>query len=81
MCKEKLGGIIHKPEQQEAIELLSIEKDVVALLPTGSGKSFIYQSFFFFLKKSSIVIQVRLDYTTIMIPFCKLGRTINQMGE
>ena len=47
VCKEKLSGIILKPEQKEAIKSLLKGKDVFAVLPTGFGKSLIYQSFVF----------------------------------
>ena len=47
VCKEKLSGIVLKPEQKEAIISLFKGKDVFAVLPTGFGKSLIYQSFVF----------------------------------
>ena len=47
VCKEKLSGIILKPEQKEAIISLFNGKDVFVVLPTGFGKSLIYQSFNF----------------------------------
>ena len=47
VCKEKLGGIILKPEQTQAVISLLNGKDVFAVLPTGFGKSLIYQSFVF----------------------------------
>ena len=47
VCEENLGGIMLKPEQSEAIESLLNGKDVFAVLPTGFGKSLIYQSFVF----------------------------------
>lgn len=34
-----------KPEQQEAVKSLLEGKDVLAVLPTGFGKSYIYQNF------------------------------------
>ena len=47
VCKEKLSGIILKPEQKEVIISLFNGKDVFVVLPTGFGTSLIYQSFVF----------------------------------
>ena len=47
VCKEKLSGLLLKPEQKKAIISLLNGKDVFAVLPTGFGKSLIYQSFVF----------------------------------
>ena len=47
VCEEKLGGIVLKSEQEEAVLSLLSGKDVFAVLPTGFGKSLIYQSFVF----------------------------------
>ena len=47
ICKEKLSGIIPKLEQKEAIITLFNGKGVFVVLPTGFGKSLIYQSFVF----------------------------------
>ena len=47
ICKGKLSGLILKPEQKEAITSLLNGKDVFSVLPTGFGKSLIYQSFAF----------------------------------
>ena len=47
LCKEKLSGIILKPEQKEVIISLFNGKDIFVVLPTGFGKSLIYQSFVF----------------------------------
>ena len=47
VCEEKLGGIVLKSEQKEAVLSLLSGKDVFAVLPTGFGKSLIYQSFVF----------------------------------
>ena len=41
LCKEKLSGIILKPEKKEAIRSLWNGKDVFAVLLTGFGKSLI----------------------------------------
>ena len=41
----RLGGIVLKREQKEAVSRLLEGKDVFAVLPTGFGKSLIYQSF------------------------------------
>ncbi|XP_068738681.1 uncharacterized protein [Montipora capricornis] len=41
----RLGGLVLEKEQKEAITLLLQGKDVFAVLPTGFGKSLIYQSF------------------------------------
>ena len=45
VCEEKLGGIILKFKQEEAVLSLLNGKDVFAVLPPGFGKSLIYQSF------------------------------------
>ena len=42
---ELLGGLILKEERKLAVEALMSGKDVLAVLPTGFGKSVIYQSF------------------------------------
>ena len=44
--EEKLGGIMLKPEQSEAIKSLLNGKDFFAVLPTGFGKSLIFGNFF-----------------------------------
>ena len=38
-------GFVFKSEQREALELLLRGKDVFCVLPTGLGKSLIYQMF------------------------------------
>jgi len=40
-----LGGLVLKCEQKEAVSRLLKGKDVLAVLPTGFGKSLIYQGF------------------------------------
>jgi len=40
-----LGGFLLMREQKEAVSRLLEGKDVLAVLPTGFGKSLIYQSF------------------------------------
>ena len=42
---ERLGGLVLKDKQEEALKSLLDGKDVFAVLPTGFGKSLIYQSF------------------------------------
>lgn len=42
---DHLGGLVLKEEQKLAVEALLLGKDVMAVLPTGFGKSIIYQSF------------------------------------
>ena len=42
---ERLGGLVLKDKQEEALKSLLDDKDVFAVLPTGFGKSLIYQSF------------------------------------
>ena len=42
---DHLGGLVLKEEQKLAVEALLSGKDVKAVLPTGFGKSIIYQSF------------------------------------
>ena len=57
---ERLGGLILKDEQRLAVEALVSGKDVLAVLPTGFGKSVIYQSFVIAKDSSSIVVIVPL---------------------
>ena len=57
---ERLGGLILKDEQRLAVEALMSGKDVLAVLPTGFGKSVIYQSFVIAKDSSSIVVIVPL---------------------
>ena len=40
---DHLGGLVLKEEQKLAVEALLSGKDVMAILPTGFGKSIIYQ--------------------------------------
>jgi len=40
-----LGGLVLKHEQKECVSRLLEGKDVLAVLPTGFGKSLIYQCF------------------------------------
>ena len=42
---EKLWGLDLKTEQEQAVRNLYLGKDVLAVLPTGFGKSRIYQEF------------------------------------
>ena len=56
---ECLGGLILKDEQRLAVEALMSGKDVLAVLPTGFGKSVIYQSFVIAKDSSSIVVPLR----------------------
>ena len=45
-CLEKIPNVTSlKPEQTQALEALLAGKDVLAILPTGFGKSLIYQVF------------------------------------
>ena len=53
---ERLGGLILKDEQRLAVEALMSGKDVLAVLPTGLGKSVIYQGFVIAKDSSSIFI-------------------------
>ena len=41
----QMRDIVLKEEQRVAVEALLPSKDVMAVLPTGFGKSMIYQSF------------------------------------
>ena len=45
LSESRLGGIVLKREQKEAVANLMEGKDVLAVLQTGFGKSLIYQSF------------------------------------
>ena len=40
LCATCLGGLVLKREQKEALSRLLEGKDVLAVLPTGFGKSF-----------------------------------------
>ena len=42
---DQLGGLVLKEKKRLAVEALPSGKDVMAVLPTGFGKSLIYQSF------------------------------------
>ena len=53
-----------KPEQSEAIESLLNGKGVFAVLPTGFGKSLIYQSFVF----AKEIIDGHSSTITVIIP-------------
>ena len=53
---ECLGGLILKDEQKLAVEALTSAKDVLAVLPTGFGKSVIYQNFIIAKDSHSIII-------------------------
>ena len=60
---DHLGGLVLKEEQKLAVEALLSGKDVLAVLPTGFGKSIIYQSFVVAKKlavSSSILVVVQL---------------------
>ena len=60
------GGLVLKEEQKLAVEALLSGKDVMALLPTGFGKSIIYQSFCSGKKFNSsfpVVLRHVLNYT------------------
>ena len=44
MCLKDLGSEVLKREQSQAVESVVLKrKDVLAVLPTGFGKSLIYQ--------------------------------------
>ena len=45
VCTENLRGVKLKKEQEQAVLTLIEKKDVFAILPTGFGKSLIYQSY------------------------------------
>ena len=45
LVNDHLGGLVLKEEQKLAVEALFSGKDVMAVLPTGFGKSIIYQSY------------------------------------
>ena len=57
---ERLGGLILKDKQRLAVEALMSGKDVLAVLPTGFGKSVIYRSFVIAKDSSSIIVIVPL---------------------
>ena len=60
---DQLGGLVLKEEQKLAVEALLSGKDVMAVLPTGFGKSIIYQSFVIaknIASTTSIVVVVQL---------------------
>lgn len=45
MERPVLGHTHWRPGQQEAIEAIAARKDVIVQMPTGAGKSFVYQGF------------------------------------
>ena len=45
LCASCLGGLVLKHEQKKAVSRLLEGKGVLAVLPTGFGKSLKYQSF------------------------------------
>ena len=45
VCEEKLGGVKLKKDQSLAVESLLRRRDVLAVLPTGFGKSLIFRVF------------------------------------
>ena len=60
---DQLGGVVLKEEQKLAVEALLSGKDVMAVLPTGFGRSILYQSFVIakkFANKASVVVVVPL---------------------
>ena len=61
---ERLDGLILKDEQKLAVEALMSGKDFLAVLPTGFGKSVIYNSFLIALLCSS---QKTHDHTIFLI--------------
>ena len=65
-----------KPEQKEAVNCLLEGKDVFAVMPTGFGKSFIFQLFAtaMELKKCS---EGRQSKTAVVLVICPLTSVIN----
>ena len=60
---DQVGGLVLKEGQELAVEALLSRRDVMAVLPTGFGKSIIYQSFVIaknFAITASIVVVVPL---------------------
>jgi len=53
-----LGGFVLKREQKEAVSRLLEGKDVLAVLPTGFGKSLIYQSFVMAKEMAPLVVLI-----------------------
>ena len=59
----QLGGLVLKEERKLAVDVLLLGKDVTAVLPSGFGKSIIYQSFLItknIANTTSIVVVVQL---------------------
>ena len=93
---DQLGGLLLKEEQRLAIEALLSGKDVMAVLPTGFGKSVIYQSFviaknFANVNTASIVVVVPLrsiiedqlqsnDFGLKAVAFEKIPQLLTDIG-
>ena len=61
LLQEKLGFTDFKPGQREIIEDVRLKKDVVALLPTGGGKSLCYQLSGYLLMGSVVIVSPLLS--------------------
>ena len=53
---EKYGHTIFRANQQDIIEALIGHDSVLAVMPTGAGKSLLYQFFATFTKSVSVVV-------------------------
>jgi ATP-dependent DNA helicase RecQ len=56
LAKEKFGFTSLRPGQQEAIQALLAKRDVLAVQPTGSGKSAIYQIAGMMMEGATLVV-------------------------
>lgn len=58
--ESKIKGFLLKPKQDKALDFLLIGKDVISVLPTGYGKSLIYQllPYLYHLKKKMNIVVV-----------------------
>ena len=62
---DNLGGLVLKEEQKLAVEALLSGKDVMAVLPTGFGKSIIYQSF---VVAKNLAVSWTILVTLVVVP-------------
>ena len=92
---DQLGGLVLKEEQKLAVDVLLLGKDVTAVLPTGFGKSIIYQSFVItknIANTTSIVVVVQLhsiikdqlqsnDFNIKAVAIEKIPKLLKDIGD
>ena len=64
VCEKRLFGVQLKPEQKQAVVELLKGNDVFAVLPTGFGKTLIFQTFVFSKAEAS---QSNVQPTVIVV--------------